>query len=97
MSSHTESVLTTCVSDSFACTTSHEFLGNLLIVTVFFSIILMVVLSNRYFFIVVSQLFEERNANTLNLNILQSQISSVQSNYLVLAFSSGILNSRLYN
>jgi hypothetical protein len=99
MSSHTESVLTGCAndSDSYACTTSHEFLGNLALEVTFFLLVLLVVLGTRYIFTAVSKLFKERNVSTLYVNVLQPQTISIQSNYLVQAFSSGILNSRLYN
>lgn len=99
MSSHTESVLTGCANDSdlYACTTSHEFLGNLAVMSVLFLLVLLVVLGVRYIFTVANKLFTERNVHTIYSNIFQSQTVSAQNNYLVQAFSSGILNSRLYN
>jgi hypothetical protein len=99
MSSHTESVLTGCAndSDSYVCTTSHEFLGNLAVVSTLFLLILLVVLGSKYIFTVASKLFKERNVHVFYSSVSQSQTVFAQHNYLVQAFSSGILNSRLYN
>ena len=92
---HTESVLTACVNDLHTCTATHEFLGNIAIVSSLLFLALLIIFATRYSFTLVNNLFKKKR-DTSNLNVSQLQIIFVQSNYLVKALSSGILNPRFY-
>lgn len=95
---HAESFFMSCAgeSDAPSCTTTHQLLGNLVILGSLFLFLLISIIGYRYITDVFARFPVKKYCFVLFSNI-SDLVFPFRHNYLAQAFSSGILNPRLYN